>query len=71
MSGALFLSAPEVAETLGIPPSTLRYWAWSDTAPTGFPSPVKIGHRVRYPRAQFIEWVSSQIEGAQSAGEGS
>ncbi len=69
MSGvSLFLSAPEVAELLSVPPSTLRYWSWGDCAPEHFPRPVKVGHRVRYSKAAVMKWIEGQIEVAQSGG---
>jgi len=65
MSGALFLSPAEVAELLSIPTSTLRYWSWAGCAPEGFPVPVRIGGRLRYPRAGLDSWIESQIAKAE------
>ena len=67
MSEGFFLPPNEVAELLGIPASTLRFWSWSGTAPEGFPSPVKVGRLTRYPKAAVISWAEERIEAAQVA----
>ena len=70
MSGALFLSPAQVAEQLGIPVSTLTYWAWAGTAPEGFPVPVRIGSRLRYPKAALDSWIESQVATAEAGARG-
>jgi predicted DNA-binding transcriptional regulator AlpA len=68
MADALFLSPAEVAQVLGIPQSTLRFWHWSGAAPTDFPAPVKVGRLIRYHRPAIESWIESQIEAAQGGG---
>jgi len=61
------LSRREVATLIGIPLSTLKYWAWADTAPDGFPKPVRVGRLAMYPAHEVREWVEVEIAKAQAS----
>lgn len=50
-------SRPEVAKYLGVPISTLNYWALKKT--TGPPF-IKVGRSVRYRWADVEKWLATQ-----------
>ncbi len=64
-----FMSPKEVAEVLAIPVSTIRFWVWSDSAPEGFPTPIKIGRLLKFPRDQVTLWIQEQIDAAKQQTE--
>ena len=59
--GALFLTSNQVAQLLAIPPSTLRYWTWAGCGPKDFPAPIRVGGRLRYPKAALEAWIDAQV----------
>ena len=54
----LMLSAPEVAEVLGIS----RAGAYDLVRSDGFPR-LKLGHRILVPKDKFIKWIDDHTEG--------
>ena len=54
----LMLSAPEVAEVLGIS----RAGAYDLVRSDGFPH-IKLGNRILVPRDKFIQWIDDHTEG--------
>ena len=54
----LMLSAPEVAEVLGIS----RAGAYDLVCSAGFPH-LKLGNRILVPKDKFIEWIDNHTEG--------
>jgi excisionase family DNA binding protein len=56
------LSIAEVAETLGVPEASLRYWRHLGTGP---PS-IKIGRHVRYRPADVDKWLEANTSRAAS-----
>ena len=54
----LMLSAPEVAEVLGIS----RAGAYDLVRSAGFPH-MKLGNRILVPKDKFIKWIDSNTEG--------
>ena len=55
----LMLSAPEVAEVLGIS----RAGAYDLVRSAGFPH-LKLGNRILVPKDKFIQWIDDHTEGA-------
>ena len=55
----LMLSAPEVAEVLGIS----RAGAYDLVHLDGFPH-LKLGNRILVPKDKFIQWIDDHTEGA-------
>ena len=55
----LMLSAPEVAEVLGIS----RAGAYDLVRSDGFPH-LKLGTRILVPKDKFIQWIDDHTEGA-------
>lgn len=55
----LMLSAPEVAEVLGIS----RAGAYDLVHSAGFPH-MKLGNRILVPKDKFIKWIDDNTEGA-------
>ena len=55
----LMLSAPEVAEVLGIS----RAGAYDLVRSAGFPH-MKLGNRILVPKDKFIKWIDDNTEGA-------
>ena len=55
----LMLSAPEVAEVLGIS----RAGAYDLVRSAGFPH-MKLGNRILVPKDKFIKWIDNHTEGA-------
>ena len=53
----LMLSAPEVAEVLGIS----RAGAYELVSSAGFPH-MKIGNRILVPKDKFLKWIDEQTE---------
>ncbi len=56
----LMLSAPEVAEVLGIS----RAGAYELVSSAGFPR-MKIGNRILVPKDKFLRWIDEQTEVAK------
>ena len=56
----LMLSAPEVAEVLGIS----RAGAYDLVRSTGFPH-MKIGNRILVPKDKLLKWIDEQTEVAE------
>ncbi len=54
----LMLSAPEVAEVLGISRAGAYDWVRS----AGFPH-MKLGNRILVPKDKFIKWIDNNTEG--------
>ena len=54
----LMLSAPEVAEVLGIS----RAGAYDLVRSAGFPH-MKLGNRILVPKDKFIKWIDNNTEG--------
>ena len=54
----LMLSAPEVAEVLGIS----RAGAYDLVLSAGFPH-LKLGNRILVPKDKFIQWIDDHTEG--------
>lgn len=54
----LMLSAPEVAEVLGIS----RAGAYDLVRSAGFPH-MKLGNRILVPKDKFIKWINGKTEG--------
>ncbi len=54
----LMLSAPEVAEVLGIS----RAGAYDLVRSAGFPH-IKLGNRILVPKDKFIKWIDDNTEG--------
>ena len=54
----LMLSAPEVAEVLGIS----RAGAYDLVRSAGFPH-LKLGNRILVPKDKFIQWIDDNTEG--------
>ena len=54
----LMLSAPEVAEVLGIS----RAGAYDLVRSAGFPR-MKVGNRILVPKDKFIKWIDDNTEG--------
>ena len=54
----LMLSAPEVAEVLGIS----RAGAYNLVRSAGFPH-MKLGNRILVPKDKFIKWIDNNTEG--------
>ena len=55
----LMLSAPEVAEVLGIS----RAGAYDLVRSAGFPH-LKLGNRILVPKDKFLKWIDDHTEGA-------
>ena len=55
----LMLSAPEVAEVLGIS----RAGAYDLVRSAGFPH-LRLGNRILVPKDKFIKWIDNHTEGA-------
>jgi hypothetical protein len=53
-----FWSTGDVAQYLGIPESTLRYWTYLGKGPTSF----KIGRRRKYRFTDVRQWAESQAD---------
>lgn len=51
MKGAL--TPEQLSEALGVPLKTLANWRWRRSGPAF----IKIGQRVRYPRAALADWM--------------
>lgn len=58
-----YMTAPETADLVRRPTSTLAYWRHRDEGPRY----AKIGRRVVYRRSDVIEWLESQFSGQASA----
>ena len=57
----LMLSAPEVAEVLGIS----RAGAYDLVRSAGFPH-MKLGNRILVPKDKFIKWIGNHTEGTDA-----
>lgn len=57
------LTPDEVAEMLGVPVSTLRFWRQTKAGP-GW---VKVGRLVRYPVGELDTWLGQQPSGGAQA----
>ncbi|MEE6295706.1 helix-turn-helix transcriptional regulator [Georgenia wangjunii] len=56
------MTTAEVAEHLGIPAETLRYWRHKGTGPKSF----RLGEKlVRYRREDVDHWVAEQVAAAE------
>lgn len=53
------LKLPEVAELIGVPEATLRFWR---TDGGRGPKSAKIGRRVVYREADVLAWIEEQFE---------
>jgi hypothetical protein len=53
-----FWSSQEVCEFLGIPLSTLRYWAWQGRGPRFY----KLGRWNRYKPGDVVAWAEKQAD---------
>jgi len=53
------LTLAAVADLLGVPEATLRYWRHLGYGPSG----AKIGRRVMYRAADVAAWVDAQFDG--------
>lgn len=51
-----FLTAAQVADILKVSKQTLSYWRARDTGPLS----ERIGGSVRYPRAEFEQWLAAE-----------
>jgi len=49
------LSISEVADALGVPEASLRYWRHVGTGPTS----IKVGRHVRYRQADIDAWLEA------------
>ena len=52
------LSLEDLAEIIGIPVTTLRYWRFQGTGPKSF----KLGKHIKYDRAEVERWIQAQRE---------
>ncbi len=50
------MDTPEVSQITGIPAATLSWYRATDQGPRS----VKIGRRVRYHRADVLDWIAAQ-----------
>jgi excisionase family DNA binding protein len=53
-----FWSTTDVAEYLGVPDSTVRYWCYIGTGPRSF----KIGRRRKFKPADVVKWAEAQAD---------
>jgi hypothetical protein len=53
-----FWGTDDVAAYLGVPPATVRYWAWQGTGPRSY----KIGRRRKYRPSEVRAWAEAQAE---------
>ena len=51
-----FLSTTELAEMLGVPVATCRWWRHNGTGPRGF----RVGRAVRYRRSDIEAWIAER-----------
>jgi predicted DNA-binding transcriptional regulator AlpA len=51
-----YIDTPEVSEMTGVPVATLTWYRATDQGPRS----VKIGRRVRYHKADVLEWLAAQ-----------
>lgn len=58
MADERLMTLSEVAEMLGVPPSTLYAWRYRGDGPSGY----RIGRHVRYRRAKVEAWLERQID---------
>ncbi|WP_340540680.1 helix-turn-helix transcriptional regulator [Nocardioides sp. GXZ039] len=56
MADREFLSTEDVAELLGIPAATVRYWRHTGQGPRGF----RVGRAVRYRRTDVDRWIEER-----------
>lgn len=56
MADREFLSTEGVAELLGIPAATVRYWRHTGRGPHGF----RVGRAVRYRRTDLDRWIEER-----------
>jgi len=54
------MSIREVAQCLGVPEATLRYWRYQGTGPRS----IKVGRHVRYQRAEVERYLRELQAGA-------
>lgn len=52
------LSTEQVAEEIGIPVTTLRYWRGRNEGPRSF----RVGRVVKYRQGDIEEWIEEQME---------
>lgn len=56
------LSITQVAETLGVPEASLRYWRHIGTGPAS----IKVGRHVRYRQADIDAWLEANTTPASA-----
>lgn len=56
--GTTWMTTRDVADALGVPESTVRYWRHIGTGPRSF----KMGRVVKYRRADCEAWVRAQYD---------
>lgn len=52
-----YLSTKQVAEIIGVPESTIRYWRHRNQGPAGFRMG---GKRISYRRSEVEKWLTAQ-----------
>jgi excisionase family DNA binding protein len=57
-TGESFWSTTDVAKYLGVPESTIRYWAYQGTGPKSF----KIGRRRKFKPSDVRKWAEAQAD---------
>lgn len=60
----MILSTAAVAEVVGVPEGTLRYWRYMDEGPRSF----RLGRHVKYHSEDVEAWVSRQTEATSRGG---
>lgn len=63
MNGLQLLRADEVADMLGVPVATVRYWRHMGTGPKS----AKLGRRIVYREADVQAWVDQQFDDAAAS----
>jgi hypothetical protein len=53
-----FWGTEDVAAYLGVPPASVRYWAWQGTGPRSY----KIGRRRKYKPSEVKAWAEAKAE---------
>ncbi|WP_134768588.1 helix-turn-helix domain-containing protein [Nocardioides sp. 1609] len=56
MTDREFLSTEELADLLGVPVATCRWWRHNGTGPRGF----RVGRAVRYRRTDVDRWIEER-----------
>ena len=57
MTESILISIQEASELSGVPVNTLRYWRQKSMGPKS----ASFGGKVKYRRAEFIDWIDSQF----------